>query len=209
MGHRLLVVDDDRSFRDLIGCAFAAIGWQVSEVSKLAEARRFLAAQHVDLMILDGMLPDGSGIDFIEELREQGDERTIVFISAFWRDAKTFNQLTKQLGVAKVLNKPLSPAQVMVQLEPVIAELSEGEPIEIPDFDTPDDGTQALSEVERALLEVKESFARALPERLASLGDAITRARSQPENADALREAHRLAHNLKGTARTRRHSSAS
>jgi diguanylate cyclase (GGDEF)-like protein len=168
MGHRLLVVDDDRSFRDLIGCAFAAIGWQVSEVSKLAEARRFLAAQHVDLMILDGMLPDGSGIDFIEELREQGDERTIVFISAFWRDAKTFNQL--------------------------------GEPIEIPDFDTPDDGTQALSEVERALLEVKESFARALPERLASLGDAITRARSQPENADALREAHRLAHNLKGTA---------
>lgn len=120
MAHRVLIVDDDREVRELLSAALETRGCQVEQAPTLAEARRLLAAAPVDLAIIDGFLPDGSGIAWIQELRDQGQRVRVAFLSALWRDEAILRRLTEELGVVRVLHKPLSVSSFLVQIMSVL-----------------------------------------------------------------------------------------
>ncbi|MBX3158321.1 MAG: response regulator [Deltaproteobacteria bacterium] len=69
MTARVLVVDDSLTVRMDLTEAIAADGLAAVPCASIAEARRALAAQQVDVVLLDVRLPDGDGIDFLDELR--------------------------------------------------------------------------------------------------------------------------------------------
>jgi DNA-binding response OmpR family regulator len=70
-GNAILVVDDSLTVRMDLSEALIAAGFQVTAVGTLAQARQALADQHYFLLILDVLLPDGDGVEFLRELREQ------------------------------------------------------------------------------------------------------------------------------------------
>jgi DNA-binding response OmpR family regulator len=68
MNPSVLIVDDSLTVRMDLAEAFEESGFQVVLAASLAEARQALSSQPVDLVILDILLPDGDGLDFLSEL---------------------------------------------------------------------------------------------------------------------------------------------
>jgi two-component system OmpR family response regulator len=65
----VLVVDDDASIRMLCRLNLELDGWHVVEAASLPQAREQLAAEQVDVVVLDVHVGSGNGIEFMGELR--------------------------------------------------------------------------------------------------------------------------------------------
>jgi DNA-binding response OmpR family regulator len=79
---RILVVDDHDETRDLIKRHFARAAHSVKMASSCAEAAHALETLAFDIVLLDVMLPDGSGIEFCARLREQGCAVPVLLLTA-------------------------------------------------------------------------------------------------------------------------------
>ncbi len=75
MAQRIAVVDDEASIRDVLRELFRARGWDVLDYGSCAEAVAGLAAQPVDLLIVDVNLPDGTGLELVDLLRDGAGRR--------------------------------------------------------------------------------------------------------------------------------------
>jgi DNA-binding response OmpR family regulator len=107
MSATILILDDDSNFRSKFAAReLEQRGYRVLEASKIQEAKLLLARERPDLLVADGLLPDGNGIEFIAELRRGGSQIPVIFVSAFWKDKQTHDRLTA-LGNVQVLRKPL------------------------------------------------------------------------------------------------------
>ncbi len=78
----LLIVDDEASLRDFLSIVFEEEGWGVETAGSLAEARIALAKHEPDIILCDLMLPDGSGIDLVREVKAATPSVTVVMITA-------------------------------------------------------------------------------------------------------------------------------
>jgi two-component system OmpR family response regulator len=79
---RILVVDDHDETRDLITRNFARAAHSVQTAASCADAARALQAMAFDIVLLDVMLPDGSGIEFCSRLRERGCAVPVLLLTA-------------------------------------------------------------------------------------------------------------------------------
>jgi signal transduction histidine kinase len=68
--HRLLIVDDEEVIRDLFGIQLRREGYTVSTAGSAQQALDVLAAERIDLVLLDMNLPDMSGLVLLQKLRE-------------------------------------------------------------------------------------------------------------------------------------------
>jgi len=78
----LLIIDDEASLRDFLSIVFEEEGWRVEAAASLADARQAVARQEPDVILCDLMLPDGSGIDFLREVKTQNEAIPVVMITA-------------------------------------------------------------------------------------------------------------------------------
>jgi len=78
----LLIVDDEASLRDFLSIVFEEEGWRVETAGSVAEARTALAKNEPDLILCDLMLPDGSGIDLLREVKAAAPSIAVVMITA-------------------------------------------------------------------------------------------------------------------------------
>ena len=115
---RILAVDDDPVNRILIRAILVRAtdpviqGAVLSEAATLAEARRLLESEPVDLLLLDIHLPDGLGLDIASELRRGGPDRpAIVALTASVLPADV--QAALDAGCDAILAKPY-PAAALV-----------------------------------------------------------------------------------------------
>ncbi len=69
MNRQILIVEDDRKLNEGMKLALKAEGCVFGQCRLLSEARQYLKEHTVDLILLDVNLPDGSGIDFVREIR--------------------------------------------------------------------------------------------------------------------------------------------
>ena len=78
----LLIVDDEASLRDVLTIVFEEEGWHVDAAATLAEGRASIAKNEPDLVLCDLMVPDGSGIDLIREVKAQNASIAFIMITA-------------------------------------------------------------------------------------------------------------------------------
>jgi CheY-like chemotaxis protein len=97
-GGLVLVVDDDRQVRQVLAAMLLARGFEVTACASVDEARADLASlmPELRLAVLDAQLPDGSGMELLEDLRRSRPELPVVFVAgasddelAGLRDART------------------------------------------------------------------------------------------------------------------------
>ena len=81
MDETLLVVDDDVQLRTLFKRFLAKSGFDVHEASTLAGARDIASQRTLDGALIDQMLPDGSGIDLIAELKTMNPYMAIIVVT--------------------------------------------------------------------------------------------------------------------------------
>jgi two-component system response regulator PilR (NtrC family) len=78
----LLIVDDEASLRDFLSIVFEDEGWRVETAGSVAEARAAVAKNEPDLILCDLMLPDGSGIDLLRDVKAASPSIAVVMITA-------------------------------------------------------------------------------------------------------------------------------
>jgi len=77
----ILLVEDHDDTRELLALALNEMGCSVSAVTTMVEATRLIASHQFDLFVLDNRLPDGSGVQLCQHIRDSKDLAPIVFCS--------------------------------------------------------------------------------------------------------------------------------
>jgi CheY-like chemotaxis protein len=101
---RILVVEDDPVLSDGLRVGLSLFGATLDTVSSCADGRAAVALTDFDALVLDLMLPDGSGLDLLRELRASGDRTPILLLTALNEVADRIKGL--DAGADDYLGKP-------------------------------------------------------------------------------------------------------
>ncbi|HKC59708.1 MAG TPA: sigma-54 dependent transcriptional regulator [Myxococcales bacterium] len=102
---RILIVDDDRSIRELLSMHLEERGYGVISAATGAEGFKLAEETSPSAIILDMRLPDASGIDLIPELRKRAAETPVLMITAHHDMATTI--LAMKAGAFDYIHKPI------------------------------------------------------------------------------------------------------
>lgn len=114
----ILFIDDDESLTEVLGTYLKNQGFHVSISSNGKDAVRRLVDRHPDLVILDVNLPERSGWEVLERIREVS-EVPVIMLSA--RDAEADILHGFSLGADNYVTKPFSFAQLTARIRAVLA----------------------------------------------------------------------------------------
>jgi two-component system phosphate regulon response regulator OmpR len=121
----LLVVDDDPRLRELLRRYLSENGFRVTVAAEAAEARANLASFAFDLIVLDVMMPGGSGLDLTRELRGAvGSENgrippvRILLLTAMGEPEDRINGLEQ--GADDYLAKPFEPRELVLRIRNIL-----------------------------------------------------------------------------------------
>jgi len=113
----VLVVDDDESNRDVLGRVLQSKGYKVVLAGSGPEAIERVEQGGIDLVLLDIMMPDVSGLDVLKKLRETHARDALPVIMATARDQPQDMVDALKMGANDYVTKPLDFAVVMARLE--------------------------------------------------------------------------------------------
>jgi len=113
----ILVVDDDREIRRLLGDYLARNGYRVSGAANGREMWQHLQTSSPDLIVLDLMLPGTDGLDLCRELRAERDTPVIMLTA---RDEDTERVVGLEVGADDYLAKPFNPRELLARIKSVM-----------------------------------------------------------------------------------------
>jgi two-component system response regulator RegX3 len=123
----ILIVEDEESYQDALNVGLSVEGFVVVGATNIAEARALLVSSKPDLVLLDVMLPDGSGIDYCRELH---DTTHIPVIMVTARTSEVDVVLGLEIGAADYVTKPYRLRELVARIRAVLRRplvLNEGE----------------------------------------------------------------------------------
>lgn len=131
----LLVVDDDRDIRDLLGRFLRRRGFRVTAARDGREMRQALDDWNIDLIILDLMLPGEDGLSLCRQLRASS---AIPIIMLTARGEETERIVGLEMGADDYMPKPFNPHELLARIKAVLRRAGSA-----PVQDTPNDGSVA------------------------------------------------------------------
>jgi two-component system phosphate regulon response regulator OmpR len=114
----LLLVDDDLRLRALLETYLKREGFMVALASNWRQMERALRETPVDLIVLDLMLPDRSGLEICRDLRAAGNTLPIVMLTAKGDDIDRI--LGLEIGADDYLPKPCNPRELAARIRAVL-----------------------------------------------------------------------------------------
>ena len=114
----ICVVEDEKAINDLVNQYLKKEGYEVRSYYTYEEASAHVSDDDVHLWILDIMLDDKSGFDLIEEIRLQGKDIPVIFMSA--RDKEFDHIIGLEKGSDDYITKPFSPKELVLRVNNVI-----------------------------------------------------------------------------------------
>jgi len=123
---QILIVDDDPEIRRLLSRYVQEQGFRVQQASGCQDAGQFLVTNQIDLMVLDVMLPDGSGLDFCRDLRAKKCKVPIILLTALKEDVDRI--LGLEIGADDYLGKPFNPRELVARVRAVLRRYQATEP---------------------------------------------------------------------------------
>lgn len=120
---QILVADDDPEIRKLLGRYIEGQSFRVLLASSCNELRERIASHKIDLVVLDVMLPDGSGLDACRDLRAERNPIPIILLTALKEDVDRIIGL--EMGADDYLGKPFNPRELVARIRAVLRRRSE------------------------------------------------------------------------------------
>lgn len=121
----VLVVDDEKSLRDFVRRNLEVRNFSVTTASNGLEALAIFTTQHVDLIILDVMMPRMDGLETIRRIR-QSSSLPIIVLSALGEEADKVQALN--LGADDYLTKPFGVNELLARVQAVLRRTRWDEP---------------------------------------------------------------------------------
>jgi DNA-binding response OmpR family regulator len=113
---RILVVEDEPAIAESISYGLRRDGYTVTIAPTLADAER--EVEGVDLVVLDLMLPDGSGFDLLGKVRQKDTAIAVIVLSS--RDAEADRVAALETGADDYVTKPFSPREIVARVRAVL-----------------------------------------------------------------------------------------
>ncbi len=117
----ILLDEDNRLIAATMTAALERAGWRVLRAESVAQARRVLAAQAPDLTVLDLELPDGRGLDLVDDIRAANSSFAV--LSAY-DDAQFVDEAVRH-GAVGYLVKPVEPKQLVPAIEAALTQAAQ------------------------------------------------------------------------------------
>ena len=114
-GARVVVIEDDTEVASVIKERLSAGGFSVTHAATIEAGRSLLSDGEWDVIVLDLMLPDGSGLDLAKQIRQRGDETPILMLTARDTVHERVTCLTRWL-VRRTLELQYSGGQPLVRV---------------------------------------------------------------------------------------------
>jgi PleD family two-component response regulator len=117
----IMLVDDDPAIVALLKASFNALGYQTVAASNGKKALKLIEQAPPDLVILDHVMPELSGFELLEELRERhGGQLPVPVVMLTIMNSGSDVLRGFELGVQDYIAKPFSPRELMVRVERVL-----------------------------------------------------------------------------------------
>jgi DNA-binding response OmpR family regulator len=117
MNH-LLLVEDDPAITNLLGLHLHAPDFRVTAFDRGAAALERWRTERFELIILDILLPDGNGIEFCRQIRQEKDWTPVLMLSALADESDKV--LALESGADDYLTKPFGVAELMARVRALL-----------------------------------------------------------------------------------------
>ncbi len=111
----ILIVDDEATARNFVSEALADAGYDAIEAGNLKEANKAIDTGAADIILLDVMLPDGSGLSLLDRLAMENPRPPVILITAFGEVETAVEAMKK--GAQDFLQKPLDLERLLQAID--------------------------------------------------------------------------------------------
>ena len=116
----ILIVEDERPIREMIAFGLKRAGFEVREAEDSRAARSALADRRPDLILVDWMLPDTSGLELTRSLKRERETRDLPIIMLTARAAEADKVAGLDGGADDYLTKPFSPRELLARVNALL-----------------------------------------------------------------------------------------
>ena len=114
----ILVIDDDERLRDLLQRFLSESGFLVTAAGSANEARAFLVGTMFDLLVIDVMMPEETGTEFLADLRKRSSVPAL-FLTAVNETEDRIAGL--ETGADDYVAKPFEPRELILRIKRILA----------------------------------------------------------------------------------------
>jgi two-component system phosphate regulon response regulator PhoB len=115
----ILLVEDEKAVRDMLHFVLTQAGYSIQEAGDATEARLRLGERQPDMILLDWMLPDTSGIELARELKREPCFRHIPLIMLTARGEEEYRVRGLEAGADDYIVKPFSSKELIARIKAV------------------------------------------------------------------------------------------
>lgn len=120
MTEKILVVEDEDSIREMLSMTLARAGFETMGVGSVSQARGLIVDKRPNLILLDWMLPDISGIEYARSLKKDVMTREIPIIMVTARGSENDRIKGLEVGADDYITKPFSPKELVARIKTVL-----------------------------------------------------------------------------------------
>ncbi len=117
---QILVVEDERPIREMIAFGLRRAGFEVREAADARSGRAEVANKLPDLLLVDWMLPDTSGLEFTRALKRDRETREVPVIMLTARAEEGDKVAGLEGGADDYITKPFSPRELLARINAVL-----------------------------------------------------------------------------------------
>ena len=124
MSRSILLIEDEAPIRDMLRIVLEQAGYEVAEAGDFDEGLDKVIEPFPDLILLDWMLPGGSGVQLAKRLKEQEYARDIPIIMLTARGEEEDKIRGLEAGADDYITKPFSPKELVARIKAVMRRAS-------------------------------------------------------------------------------------
>ena len=130
---QILVVEDERPIREMIAFGLRRAGFEVREAADARSGRAEVANKLPDLLLVDWMLPDQSGLELTRALKRHKDTQDMPVIMLTARADENDKVVGLEGGADDYVTKPFSPRELLARINAVLRRAAAGSSGEVLD----------------------------------------------------------------------------
>jgi two-component system response regulator PilR (NtrC family) len=112
MAEHILVVDDEQSILDFLSLLLDEEGYRVTTADSVTTAREQLSNDTFDLVLCDIMMPDGNGLDLLQEIQKTDSRACVIMMTAYTSTRNAIEAM--KLGAHDYVSKPFDVDELKV-----------------------------------------------------------------------------------------------
>ena len=120
MSLKILIIEDEPDIRKNLEYNLSREGYSVLTAASIADAEQLIYSNNLSLILLDLMLPDGSGLDLCKKMKSDPDMQNLPIIILTAKDDEVDKVVGFELGADDYVTKPFSVRELILRIKAVL-----------------------------------------------------------------------------------------